>query len=43
MGLAIVKQFVDLLGGTIRFETEEGKGTKVWVELPAAGPVQTAN
>jgi PAS domain S-box-containing protein len=34
MGLAIVKQYVDLHGGTIRFESTEGKGTTVWVELP---------
>jgi len=34
MGLAIVKQFVDLHRGTIRFESQEGKGTTVWVELP---------
>jgi signal transduction histidine kinase len=39
MGLALVKQFVDLLGGKIRFASEEGKGTTVWVELPAAAPV----
>lgn len=38
MGLAIVKQFVDLHRGTIRFESKEGKGTTVWVELPAASP-----
>jgi signal transduction histidine kinase len=38
MGLAIVKQFVDLHRGTIRFESEEGKGTTVWVHLPVALP-----
>jgi PAS domain S-box-containing protein len=38
MGLAIVKQFVDLHRGTIRFESKEGKGTTVWVHLPAALP-----
>ena len=38
MGLAIVKQFVDLHRGTIRFESEEGKGTKVSVRLPIAAP-----
>jgi len=38
MGLAIVKQFVDLLGGKIRFESNEGKGTTVWVQLPIALP-----
>ena len=38
MGLAIVKQFVDLHRGTIRFESEEGKGTTVWVQLPVTPP-----
>jgi signal transduction histidine kinase len=38
MGLAIVKQFVDLHRGTIRFESKEGKGTTVWVHLPVALP-----
>ncbi len=38
MGLAIVKQFVDLQRGTIRFESQEGKGTTVWVELPVCSP-----
>ena len=41
MGLAIVKQFVDSHRGTIRFESEEGKGTTVWVELPIAAPAST--
>jgi PAS domain S-box-containing protein len=34
MGLAIVKKFVDLHRGTIRFESTIGKGTSVWVWLP---------
>jgi PAS domain S-box-containing protein len=38
MGLAIVKQFVDLHRGTIRFESQEGIGTTVWVRLPIASP-----
>jgi signal transduction histidine kinase len=38
MGLAIVKQFVDLLGGRIRLESQEGKGTTIWVVLPIASP-----
>jgi len=41
MGLAIVKQFVDLHRGTIRFASEEGKGTTVWVRLPITGPLVT--
>jgi len=38
MGLAIVKQFVDLHRGVLRMESEEGKGTTVWVWLPTALP-----
>jgi PAS domain S-box-containing protein len=38
IGLTIVKQFVDLHRGTIRFESQEGKGTTVWVHLPIAPP-----
>lgn len=38
MGLAIVKQFVDIHGGTIRIESTEGKGTSVSVWLPIASP-----
>jgi signal transduction histidine kinase len=34
MGLAIVKQFVELHKGTIRLESKEGKGTSVRVWLP---------
>ena len=34
MGLAIVKQFVDLHRGVIRLESQEGKGTTVRVWLP---------
>ncbi len=33
LGLAIVKRILDLLHGTIRYESEQGKGTKVTVEL----------
>ena len=42
MGLAIVKQFVDLHRGTIRFESEEGKGTTVRVRLPITAPAPPA-
>jgi len=34
MGLAIVKQFVDLCGGTIQVSSVEGKGTTFYVALP---------
>lgn len=42
MGLAIVKQFVDVHRGTIRFESQEGKGTIVWVRLPTTSPASPA-
>jgi signal transduction histidine kinase len=33
-GLSVVKRMTESLGGKIRFETEEGKGTKFTLELP---------
>ncbi|MGC8865697.1 MAG: histidine kinase N-terminal 7TM domain-containing protein [Bacteroidales bacterium] len=35
-GLLLVKQMVELLGGKIRFESEEGKGTRALFTLPLA-------
>ena len=35
MGLSIVKELVDALGGKINVQTMAGKGTTVTVELPA--------
>lgn len=37
MGLVIVKVFIEMHGGTIRIESDEGKGTLVLVTLPNAG------
>jgi PAS domain S-box-containing protein len=34
-GLAVVKRMTEALGGTITFESEEGKGTKFSIRLPS--------
>jgi PAS domain S-box-containing protein len=36
VGLAIVKRAVERMNGSIDFESEVGRGTKFWIELPAA-------
>ncbi|WP_331040720.1 CHASE3 domain-containing protein [Allosphingosinicella sp.] len=36
LGLSIVKEIVSAFGGTISFETAEGRGTSFHVDLPAA-------
>ena len=38
LGLAIVKKIVESAGGKIYFESEVGKGTTFFVELPSADP-----
>jgi signal transduction histidine kinase len=35
-GLAVVKRMTEALGGTVTFESEEGKGTKFILRLPLA-------
>jgi len=35
LGLAVVKRLIEALNGNISFETEEDKGTKFIIELPA--------
>jgi PAS domain S-box-containing protein len=37
LGLSIVKEFVEVFGGTVSVQTEEGRGTRVTVRLPCAG------
>jgi PAS domain S-box-containing protein len=34
LGLAVVKRLTEALGGTVTFESQEGKGTKFIIELP---------
>ena len=34
LGLAVVKRLIEGLGGTIRFDSEENKGTEFTIELP---------
>ena len=36
LGLAVVKRLVEAQGGTVTFESQEGKGTKFIIELPLA-------
>jgi two-component system sensor histidine kinase/response regulator len=35
IGLAIVRKAVERMGGTVNVESEAGKGSRFWVELPA--------
>ena len=37
LGLYIVKQVVEHTGGTIRFDSEENKGTTFYVTIPLEG------
>ena len=36
LGLAIVKRIIENTGGTINFESKEGKGTTFYIEIPSA-------
>ncbi|MGZ9151489.1 MAG: ATP-binding protein, partial [Nitrospira sp.] len=37
LGLALAKQLVELMGGTMEFERMPGKGSRFWFDLPLAG------
>ncbi|MEN0048721.1 MAG: PAS domain-containing sensor histidine kinase [Bacteroidota bacterium] len=41
LGLTIVQKYLDLLGGTISFESEEGKGTTFFIEIPTEQIITT--
>jgi signal transduction histidine kinase len=36
LGLAIARDFTRAMGGEVRLESQVGKGSTAWVELPAA-------
>jgi len=39
IGLAIVRKCMERMGGRAAVESEIGKGSRFWVEAPAADPV----
>jgi len=43
IGLTITKQIVELMGGSIGFESIFGKGTTFWIDLPVAEGVAVKN
>lgn len=43
LGLALVKQFVDMHKGRIWFTSVQGKGSTFIFELPVNGPDETKN
>lgn len=43
IGLSIVSRAVERMGGAVGLLSEEGAGSKFWVELKEAEPVNSAN
>jgi len=42
LGLAVAKQYVELLGGRISLESAPGRGSRFWFTLPKEGPSDEA-
>ncbi|HVJ42723.1 MAG TPA: ATP-binding protein [Dongiaceae bacterium] len=42
IGLALTRQLVDLMGGTIGCQSEQGAGSTFWIELPLDEPEATS-
>jgi signal transduction histidine kinase len=40
IGLTIVKKAMERMGGHVGLESEPGKGSRFWVELPGAAAAQ---
>ncbi len=42
IGLAIVRKALERMGGHVGLESEPGKGSKFWIELPSAAQAEKA-